>query len=222
LNTAAIIQARLGSSRLPGKSMMNICGKPILERVIDRTKIAIKNVIVATPDIEIVKFCENINVNAFLGSEEDVLDRYYQAALMYQVYNIVRITADNPLVCPDIIKKVFSYYMGNNKLDWVSNCRLKATYPIGTDTEVFTFKALEKAWKYASEDYDREHVTPYIYNHPEMFKLLCIENDTDLSHLRWTVDYPEDLEFVREIYTKLGGNFTMNDVLEYQKGGVEA
>lgn len=192
----AIIQARLGSKRLPGKNMIDIAGRPMLGHVIDKAKV-FDTVIVATPDEEIAKYARDQGVTSFIGSENDVLDRYYQAAIAFGLQHIVRLTADNPLVRPETIEKVVWFYMLNT-YDWVGNCRLKTTYPIGDDVEVFTFGALEKAWR--EDTKDREHVTPYIYNHPELFHLGIIENEIDESHIRWTVDTKEDLEFVRSCY----------------------
>lgn len=180
---------------------MDICGKTMLERVIDRTRMAVENVVVATPDEEISDFCETIFVPCFVGSENDVLDRYYQCAKSYGIDNIVRITADNPLMNPEVIKLVVDTYMEGD-YDYVSNCRLKTTYPIGWDVEVFSFNALKFAHRASRSDYEREHVTPYIYNHPEYYDLLVIENEENWSEIRMTVDNQEDLEYVRDIYSK--------------------
>lgn len=194
---AAIIQARLGSKRLPGKCMMDIAGIPLLGHVINGARLAVENVIVATPDKEIVDFAIKQGVLGFIGSEDDVLDRYYKAAKAYEVQHIIRLTSDNPLVDPDVIQKVLDFYWSDN-FDYVSNNHPR-TYPIGLDVEIFTFEALERTWREAKDKYEREHVTPYIYNHPELFKLGNVKSDKDLSHLRWTVDTLEDLEHVREL-----------------------
>lgn len=195
---AAIIQARLKSTRLPDKAMLDLCGKPMLAHVIDAVQKAVP-VIVATPDKEIADFSVKYGVLAYIGSEDDVLDRYYQAAKHYQVENIVRVTSDNPLISPDLITKLVNHHKIYPGLDYVSNCRLKTTYPIGMDAELVTFKALERAWRETKEPYDREHVTPYIYHHPGLFKLHIFENDIDLSFIRLTVDTAEDLENVRKL-----------------------
>ena len=192
--------------------MMDVCGKPLLERVIDRVKTVV-DVIVATPDTEIAGFCTRIGVDSFIGSEEDVLDRYYQCAKQVGCSHIVRLTADNPLIDPEIISKVVDYYMEND-FDYVTNSRTKATYPIGQDVEIFSRDALAMAYLWADSDYDKEHVTPYMYKHPELFYIGTVENDEDLSDRRMTVDYPEDLEYVRDVYSKLNGNFSMEDILE--------
>ena len=215
----AIIQARYGSNRFPRKIGVWIEGEPMLGRVIERVRKGISDIIVATPDPEIAEYAERLGVLSYIGSEDDVLNRYYQASVKYNVSDIVRLTADNPLLDPNVLCQVVNFYLENN-FDYVSN-NLKRSYPLGLDVEVFSFNALEKAWKRATLQPDREHVTPYIRNHPELFRLGNVENDINLSHLRWTVDYQEDLDFVRNIYSNLGGNFTMNDVLEYTKKGVE-
>ena len=213
----AIIQSRLGSHRLPRKSMMDICGKPMLGCVIDRVRMATENIIIATPDKEIAEYATSQGVGAHIGNEDDVLDRYYQAAKKHEVSDIVRITADNPLVDSGLLTDMIVIYKGFH-VDYLSNT-LDRTYPKGLDIEIFSFGALKAAWLEAREPYDREHVTPFMYNHPKIFKLKNVWHSTNLSHLRWTVDYPEDLDFVRDIYSKLGEGFTMNDVLKYLTGG---
>ena len=198
MKLAVIIQARMTSRRLPGKSLMRIGGRPLLGHVIDNAKLVVDNVIVATPDKMLARYALSQGVEAYIGDEEDVLDRYYKTAEEFMVDDIVRITADNPLVRSETIRKVVSVYLEG--YDWVGNCRLKTTYPIGDDVEVFSFEALKKAWQETTLPYDRENVTSYIYNHPELFELGVVENDKDLSHLRWTVDTMEDLERVRGFY----------------------
>ena len=222
MRIVAIIQARMGSTRLPGKTMMEICGKPLLWHVIDRTKPSrfINDIMVATTDKEedkvILDFSKNNNISCFAGSEEDVLDRYYQAAKASKADVIVRITADDPLKDPDVMDRVILEFKDEGP-DYASNT-IKPTFPLGMDIEVFTFSALERAWKESSTPYDREHVTPYIYNNPEKFKLLNVTNPKgDLSRLRWTVDTKQDLEFVREVYRHLykdGKIFLMEDILK--------
>ncbi|PKP61382.1 MAG: acylneuraminate cytidylyltransferase [Candidatus Altiarchaeales archaeon HGW-Altiarchaeales-1] len=219
----AIIQARMGSTRLHGKVMKKILGKEVILHDIDRIK-QIKNldkIVIATTtkkdDDIIVETIKNYNsgIGIFRGSEDDVLDRYYKAAKEFNATVIVRITSDCPLIDPLVSDKVIETFL-NNKCDYCSNC-LKRTYPQGLDTEVFSFEALEKAWKEAKEDYQREHVTPYIYEHPEKFKLLNVLNDKDLSHLRWTLDTIEDFNFIDEIYKRLykeNKSFYIEDILK--------
>ncbi len=218
---AAIIQARMGSTRLQGKVLIDIGGKPLLEHVVERVRKSrlIDDIIIATTDNEqdkaIIKFARRRGIPYYAGSENDVLDRFYQAAQKFCVEVIVRITPDDPFKDPEVIDKIIRHYLtSKDKLDYVSNT-IKPTYPEGLDVEVFSFAALEKAWNEARKDSEREHVTPYIWNHPELFRLANIENSEDLSHLRWTLDYEEDLRLAREVYARLyrGQVFLMKDIL---------
>lgn len=207
----AIIQARMGSSRLPGKVLLPLCGQPMLEWVVKRTKMAslIDEVIVATTtdvsDDVLAKFCVDHKVLCFRGSPLDVLDRYYQAALKYDADIVVRLTADCPLLdgklIDDVIKPVLV-----GEADFCAN-RLpppfKRTVPIGLDAEVVTFTALEKAWKEANLPYEREHVMPYLYTHPEKFNIHVIEFAEDLGTQRWTVDTQKDLDFVEAVLKEM-------------------
>jgi len=203
-NIVAVIQARMGSTRLPGKVMEELAGRPMLVRVIDRTGRArtLDDVVVATTrrpeDDAVVKVCLERKRLFFRGSEEDVLDRYYRAALMSGAEVVVRITSDCPLIGPDIIDRVVNEFLSAGA-DYVSNT-LKRTFPRGLDVEVFTFSALERAWEEDDNPSRREHVTQYIQHHPERFKLHNVANATDYSHMRWTVDTSEDIAFVRRIY----------------------
>ena len=218
---AAIVQARMGSTRLPGKVMEEIVGKPMLWHVIDRLKQAklLDSIIVATTDKEverpILRLTEDLGIASYAGSEKDVLDRYYQAARKFGVDTIVRITADCPLVDPRVVDKVIQHYLMGD-CDYAANT-LKYTYPDGLDVAVFSCVALEKAWKQARWASEREHVTPYIWKNPDKFRLANVENKVNLSHLRWTVDVKEDLAFVRQVYKylyKQGQTFYMEDILE--------
>jgi spore coat polysaccharide biosynthesis protein SpsF len=218
---AAIIQARTGSSRLPAKVLANILGKPLLVHVINRVKASklVESVVIATTTNEadrvICKIAEENAVACFMGSEEDVLDRYYQAATKSSSDPIVRITADCPLIDPCIIDVVVRCYIKGD-CDYAANT-LKPTYPDGLDVEVFGYEALERAWKEARWASEREHVTAYIRNNGERFRLVNVENSADLSHFRWTVDEEKDLKFVREVYKRLykeGQIFYMGDILE--------
>jgi len=212
----------MGSTRLSNKVMSDIVGHPMLWHIINRVKKSkfIDDIILATTatkrDDEIVKFAEENNMNVFRGSEEDVLDRYYQSAKKYKVKDIARVTADDPLKDPAVIDKIINIYL-KNKMDYVSNT-IEPTYPLGLDIEVFSFAALEKAWKEAKKTYEREHVTPYIWMHPDKFKIVNVTYEgSDLSYLRWTVDTKKDLSFIREIYQRLykeGKIFLMDDVLD--------
>lgn len=214
-----IIQARMGSSRFPGKALADICGRPMLWHVVERARRAscIDQVIVATTDQPsdnaIAEFCNDAGVACFRGSEEDVLDRFYQAAKKLNAKSVVRITADCPLVDPEVIDKVVGRFRGGN-WDYVSNT-LRYTYPDGLDTEVFSFSSLERAWREATKPSDREHVTPFIKE--ARFAVCNVESDKVIPRdvpVRWTVDYPSDLEFVRRIYPNLSGNTGFEAVLK--------
>lgn len=216
----AIIQARMGSARLPGKTMMDICGKSLLWHIIERIKHSrlIDEFVIATTERQeddvIVESAKELDIRSFRGSENDVLDRFYQCARAVSANIIVRITADDPFKDPKIIDKVMNAMLEDN-YDYVSNT-IKPTYPEGLDVEVFSFLALEKAWKEAMKSLDREHVTSYIWNHPHIFQLKNVEGDVDLSYMRWTLDTIQDLEFSREIYRRLynpGKLFLMSDIL---------
>lgn len=205
--TGAIIQARMGSTRLPQKVIKEIEGKTILEHVIERVK-RIKNVdkvILATTskreDDILEKIGKNLKVSVFRGSENDVLDRFYRAAKLLKVDPIIRITADCPLLDPRVCEKVIDYYLKGD-YDYVSNAS-PPTFPDGLDTEVFSFQALEKSWKEVKLLSEREHVTPYIYRNPQIFKLGNVSSEIDFSHLRLTVDEKADLILIREIYKEL-------------------
>jgi len=202
-----IIQARLGSTRTPGKTMKFIAGKPLLYYSVYRASLArcIEKVIVATTtnplDDTIVKWCETRGIPYYRGSEEDVLDRYYQTARNYKLDIVVRVTSDCPFVDPEIIDLLVSK-LKENDADYVSNRLEKRTWPHGLDVEVFKFSALEKAWKEAKGQREREHVTPYIMEHPEYFRQVEIQLDRNLSNFRLTVDYPEDIEFTKVLIEK--------------------
>ncbi len=220
-NIVAIIQARMGSTRLPGKVLIDIQGKPLLAHVIYRIKEArsINRIAIATTDSgkdkAIIDFAQSQGIPYFIGSEKDVLDRFYQAAKEYGAETIIRITPDDPFKDPEVIDKVVDYYLSHkDEVDYVSNT-IKPTYPEGLDVEVFSFNALEKAWQEAKKPSEREHVTPYIWNHPELFRLANIENSEDLSYLRWTLDNEADLKFTQEVYSRLyhGQVFLMKDIL---------
>lgn len=207
MKTIAMIQARMGSSRLPGKVMMDIEGKSMLVRVIERVQLAksINGLWVLTTDTEkdeeIVRECEDHDVETYRGSEEDVLDRYFQAAKKIHADTIVRITADCPLIDPDIIDQSIKAFT-DHCADYVSNV-LERTFPRGLDTEVMSLRVLEKAWKEAKQPYERSHVTIYMIKQPKLFRHHSIKHHRDLSSLRWTVDVQEDLDFIREVYKRL-------------------
>ena len=222
-----IIQARMSSTRLPGKVLKNIAGKPVLWHVINRLKLTnlVNEIVIATTvnlsDKSIVCFAQEIGIPSYAGSETDVLDRYYQAAKKQKADVIVRITSDCPLLDPEVVDSVISHYLKNN-FDYVSNTCVtsnagcKPTFPDGLDTEVFSFSALEKAWKNAKLASEREHVTPYIWKNKDLFKIGHVSYPIDLSALRLTLDYEQDLLFINEIYRHLsakGFNFGIKDIL---------
>jgi spore coat polysaccharide biosynthesis protein SpsF len=207
MRVVAIIQARMGSTRLPGKVLMDISGRSMLAQVVARARKAqlASEVVVATTtapiDDAIVDECAWLGVSAFRGSEEDVLDRYYRVALEQEADAVVRITSDCPLIDPAVVDDVVRAFL-DAKPDYASDT-LERTYPRGLDTEVFSLEALCRAWKEANEAYQRAHVTPYFYEQPNLFRLLSVRATADYSAHRWTVDTREDLALVRSIYQKL-------------------
>jgi len=217
MRVVAIIQARMGSTRLPGKVLMDIGGQTMLARVVWRARKAklLDEVVVATtnksPDAAIVSECTKLGVPFFRGDEKDVLDRYYQAALAYKAEGVVRITSDCPLIDPEIIDDVVRTFL-KAKPDYVSN----TLYPRGLDIEVMTMASLERAWRESSKSFHRVHVTPYIYQDPDLFRVLSIKADEDYTGYRWTVDTMEDLTLVRTIYQRLHNQdtFGWHDVLK--------
>lgn len=219
MKTVAIIQARMGSTRLPGKVLKDLAGETVLSRVVTRLRLSrlIDQLLVATTndsvDDPIIEECCKISVPISRGDQDDVLDRYYRAARSVKSEIIVRITSDCPLIDPEITDKTIAAYLQSTP-DYASN-GLQRTYPRGLDTEVMSFDALERAWREAQQKYEREHVTPYIYEHPTKFRILSVTGDTDYSSYRWTLDTPEDLNFVRAVYERLQERaaFSWRDVL---------
>ena len=218
----AILQARTSSTRLPGKVLKPILGCSMLSLQIERIQRSkkIDKLIVATSnersDNDIGNLCINIQIPCFRGSLDDVLDRFYQTATQYKPEHVVRLTGDCPLIDPEIIDKVINFYFEGD-FDYATNSMAPYTFPDGLDVEVFSFTVLEKAWHEALLSSHREHVTPFIRQHPEMFKVGHYKNEVDLSHLRWTVDEPEDFEFVSQIYKELysqNPTFITEDILE--------
>lgn len=220
----AIIQARMGSSRLPGKTLVDILGKPLLYHIVQRIKASkyIDEIIIATTtesiDQAIVKFAKENDLLFYMGSVNDVLDRFYNASIRVNADIVVRITADDPFKDPVIIDKVITYLITHPELDYASNT-IKPTYPEGLDVEVLRFNALKNAYENAKLRSEREHVTPYVWKNPEKFNIANIENDKDLSYYRWTLDYEEDLEFVRKVYSGIykGEVFLLDDILFFLK-----
>lgn len=210
------------STRLPGKILYEVLGKPLLEYQIEKlrqVRLADELVIATTTndtDQPIIELCKRLGVAYYRGLEEDVLARYYYAAQESMADNIVRITSDCPLIDPGVMDEVISLYINNrDKYDYVSNT-LERTYPRGLDTEVFSMAALEKAHKEASEQPEREHVTLHMYRHPERFRLAGSSAAKNYSEHRWTVDTPEDFKLIKLILQELypvNNRFTWLDVL---------
>jgi spore coat polysaccharide biosynthesis protein SpsF len=222
MKIGVIIQARMGSTRLPGKVMLKIKDKTVLGHVIERVKQSnlINEIIVATTIIEHDNIIEvealRFNVKVFRGSEEDVLSRYYYAAKEYNLDIIIRITSDCPLIDSKLIDEMIIEYL-INEFDMLSNGGLNnelRTFPRGLDVAIFNFNVLEEAFLHAKESYQREHVSPYIY---EQKKVFYFKNNLNLSHYRWTLDTKEDLEFVNKIYSELykgEHDFYMKEILD--------
>jgi len=215
----AIIQARLNSSRLNKKILLKIENKNLLEHLFSQLSYSthIDKKIIATTinkiDDEIENFAKLQNITFFRGNPLDVLDRYYRCAKFFNLETIVRISGDAPLIDPSIVDKTIEYYKKNN-FDYVSNF-FNRSYPIGTEIEIFSFKTLEKCWMNAKKSSEKEHVTPFIYNHPELFKIGHIEYKKDISHLHWTVDQIEDFKLVELIFKKIKKRpILMDDILE--------
>ena len=248
MTTVAIIQARMGSSRLPGKVLLDICGKPMLQHVLERTQRAqtLDKVVVATTsepeDQAIADFCAAKEIACFRGSLHDVLDRCYQAARLGRADVVVRITADCPAIDPELIDRTIALVTGQaeDRADFACN-RLPPPFqrslPIGLDVEACSFSALERAWREAGETFQREHVMPYLYEGVELapdagaqahgpwwvargvsprgFRVAQLHHRPDYGSLRWTVDTPADLAFIREVFSRLAGkpNFSWYDLL---------
>lgn len=217
--TVAIVQARTGSSRLPGKVLLPLAGEPILARVVSRVSRArqLDEVRVATTtlaeDDAIVQLCSARGWGWTRGSEMDLLDRYYQAAKACHAAVVVRITSDCPVIDPDVIDQVLSEFL-RHPCDYASNTLEPRTFPRGLDAEVVSLASLERAWREDTNPAWREHATPYIYRHPELFHLRAVRADPDLSFHRWTVDTPEDYELLSRIYDHFEDDaFSWTDVL---------
>lgn len=222
MKTVIIVQARMTSTRLLGKVLKQVLGKPLLEYQIERlqrVKLADEIVIATTnnqTDEPIVELCNSLSVAYFRGSEADVLKRYYQAATAHQATVVVRVTSDCPLIDPQVIDRVIDYYLQNQSTyDYVSN-GIKRTYPRGMDTEVFSFSVLEQAFLEATAQPDREHVTPFLYRQPQRYRLGHVLYAEACSHHRWTVDTPEDFDLIKKIIETVypnQPNFTLEDCL---------
>ncbi len=208
----AVLQARLGSTRLPGKTLADVAGKPMLERVVERIRAcpAVAGVVIATTvekrDDPLAELALQWGIPVFRGSESDVLDRFYQTARRFGIRHILRVTPDCPLIDPSVVGEVLEAYRSGH-YDYVSNTQGRR-YPDGLDAEVFSFRALETAWKEARLPSEREHVTAYIRN-SGLFRIGNLDAPHDFSGMVWSVDRPEDLEFVRTVYARLEKSGTL-------------
>ena len=218
----AIVQARMGSTRLPGKVLLPLGDRPILFRVVERLRFVegLADVVVATgaspANDPIRALCQAEGIPCYSGSEADVLDRYYQAALHFSADPILRVTSDCPLVDPAIVRQALELFeAGRDEIVYVG---FDPSFPDGLDVEVIAFEALEAAWREARLSSEREHVTPFIWKQPDRFPQDRIRNGTTASEERWTVDKPQDYEFVKAIHAALcrsGRPFGMAEILSF-------
>jgi len=214
-----IIQARMGSTRLPGKVMFDLRGRTVLARVVERVRRSrlAGEVVVATTtktaDDVVAEECRRLAVEVFRGSESDVLDRYYNAADYFHADSIVRVCSDCPLIDPEIVDQTIQCFL-DAQADYASNA-LDRTYPLGLDTEAITWHALKRCWREARAFYQRSHVTPYVYESPDQFRIVRVRGREDYSDYRWTLDTAEDLAFMRAVYDRMEDKvgFSWRDVL---------
>ena len=214
-----IVQARMGSSRLPGKVMLKLDENPVLYYVLKQLQSSklIEKIVVATTTLDqddvIEDYVKNMGIDVFRGSSNDVLDRYYQCATKFSFSTIIRITSDNPLIDPTIVDNLIQKFISNS-YDCLTNAYVR-TFPYGTEVEIFSFESLEKAWKNATKPSEREHVTPYLYNNSGNFKIFNVEHPKNISNLRWTIDRKNDLTLVKSIISKIKKRpILMNDILD--------
>jgi spore coat polysaccharide biosynthesis protein SpsF len=216
MKISAIVQARMGSTRLPGKVLMDLGGQTVLVRVLRRLGRAsrIHEIVVATTcgagDDAIAQECDRLNISCFRGSEGDVLDRYLRAAEKFRSDLIVRITADCPLIDPEVVDEVVAACITRG-VDLSCN-DVPRTFPRGLDVEALTLDTLHRIDQMADQAYQREHVTPLVYERPDIFRTYLVKGKRDLNHLRWTVDTPEDLQLMRAIYA----HFENRDLFSWQ------
>ena len=220
-----VIQARVGSTRLPNKVFLPLAGEPLLYRMYERVRSSplTGTVVIAIPndpaDDPIESLSKEKNISLFRGNTFDLLDRHYKAGLKFNAVAIVKIPSDCPLIDPDIISKTISYYLDNSdKFDYVSNLHPQS-YPDGNDVEIMSMKVLKKAWEKAYRDLEREHTTPYFWENPDQFKIGNVKWETGYDYsmaYRWTIDYYEDYLFIKEVYDELYNQnplFGINDIL---------
>lgn len=221
MKVTAIIQARMGSARLPGKVMMDIAGKPMLGHIVERLEKCrrLDEIIIATSDLPedkvLLKFAKDKGYAISTGSVHDVLLRYLKVAGEAKTDYVVRICADCPLIDPEVVDEIIKKHLGSKNVDYTSNC-IKRTFPIGLDTEIFHTEVLEKEARLAKEGYHREHVTIFIREHPEIFVLQNVEAKGILRKpdFRLTVDTIEDMQLIRQIYSELYNGRDIVDMKE--------
>jgi spore coat polysaccharide biosynthesis protein SpsF len=226
MTTLIVVQARTGSTRLPNKILMPLAGKPLIQRMVERiVATGEPDIVVATTtsseDQPLLDLCKTIGVRTFAGHPTDLLDRHYQAARAERARIVVKIPSDCPLIDPAVITRVLQFHRQHEHLyDFVSNLH-PATYPDGNDVEVMPFGVLETAWHEATKSYEREHTTPFIWERPERFRLGNVTWETGLNYSmshRWTIDYPEDYQFIKAVYDELWSEqkpvFSLQDILD--------
>jgi len=227
MNVVVVVQARTGSTRLPGKILLPLAGKPLLLRMLERVRAASTpfRIVVATTtepsDDPVEDLCRNEDIAVYRGHPTDLLDRHYRAALPYGPDAVVKIPSDCPLIDPAVIDSVLSAFLTSYpQYDFASNLH-PASFPDGNDVEIMKFATLHRAWEEATRDFEREHTTPFIWERPDQFSLCNISypggKNLSMTH-RWTIDYPDDYRFIARIYDELwkpeNPLFTMADVLQ--------
>ena len=220
VRVVAIIQARMGSNRLPGKVLLELAGEPMITRVVNRVNRAktFAEVVIATTtepaDDALSAVCSAKKWACFRGSQDDVLDRYYLAALAHGADVVVRITSDCPLIEPEIIDQVVRQLISQPAVDYACNLLPHRTFPRGLDVEAFWMRTLANLWAKDENPSWREHVTQYLHQNPDEFRICGLTQECDLSAMRWTVDTREDLALIRQIYEAFGhDNFSMREVV---------
>ena len=223
MTIGCIVQTRMGSTRLPGKVLREVSkGRPVLHYVINQLKYckSFEKLIIATStlpeDDKIVEFCIDNSVNYFRGDSKNVLERHYKCAEKFSLSTIIRMPSDKPLLDPEVVDKVVNTF-NTNSYDYVANF-LPPTFPSGTEVEIFSFDSLKKAWEKAMLSSEKEHVTEYIYNHRDDFRIFNVVNSENLSNFRWAVDRIEDLRLVRKIVSRIPKSpILIKDILELFK-----
>ena len=220
-----VIQARVGSTRLPGKVLLPLTNKPLILRMYERVKLSnyVGRIVIAITtdetDNELALLCKKNNLEVFRGSSFDLLDRHYKVAKKFDAEAVVKIPSDCPLIDPEIIDKVILYYINNyEKFDYVSNLH-PPSHPDGNDVEIMSFATLKNAWINSKKDFEREHTTPFIWENPDKFKIGNVLWETGLDYSmthRFTIDYKEDYELIKRVYDELynqNPDFSLNDIL---------